>query len=502
MSTTTESYFGYEANSPLTLIKWQSLNITWHKRFLIEAKEILEPNSFVELNKKVDTEYSRYPNKLQTFWEGVIKEYEKENLESAVTTVTSLPDQTQNVHVKNYSKTLQPSLFKENLESVITYSNQTQNICVKDHSKTSQPDFLKENLKPTITTITSCLNQPFQPDFSKKNIKLLNNFCYDIIYELENISYAHSFFEYVEKNITNNKVIKHPMDLFIINSKLKNDEYTKLEEFEEDIRLMFRNCYTYNDVRSEVYCLSETLESVFNKKWNEKLILQDRQTRELKRTRDNDDDDTNSNSFKKQIQIIEQNKNKLVYRQVINDGLLVASAYENLVAELSLVMDGKKQKGSGRFGYSDVFVLKEIGDDNNISLELKYISLVGLMKNQKIKFGANDLENLDKFLEKENEEFLLKRVYTYWSKEHQEMKLITINEVLNNGINQLKSYMNIISKGKPDDYFNSGVIDKRIKITKSNPNKLKGFVILVIGFRRILWRPVEELISNYNYDKI
>jgi hypothetical protein len=36
--------------------------------------------------------------------------------------------------------------------------------------------------------------------------------------------------------------------------------------------------------------------------------------------------------WKKQCQIIEQNKNKLVYRQVINDALLVASAYENLVA--------------------------------------------------------------------------------------------------------------------------------------------------------------------------
>src|SRR6266498_4346626 len=35
--------------------------------------------------------------------------------------------------------------------------------------------------------------------------------------------------------------------------------------------------------------------------------------------------------WKKQSQILEQNKNKLVYRQVVNDALLVASAYENLV---------------------------------------------------------------------------------------------------------------------------------------------------------------------------
>ncbi|PKY51745.1 Bromodomain-containing protein, partial [Rhizophagus irregularis] len=63
--------------------------------------------------------------------------------------------------------------------------------------------------------------------------------------------------------------IKHPMDLLTINSKLENNQYTSLEEFEKDIRLIFRNCYTYNDVESEVYNSGETLESIFNKKWNE-----------------------------------------------------------------------------------------------------------------------------------------------------------------------------------------------------------------------------------------
>ncbi|GES84916.1 hypothetical protein GLOIN_2v1781474 [Rhizophagus clarus] len=515
MNTTTENYIGYEAlvsylsesknnwtykgflnlnrdaiiasltsltNSPLTLVKWQNFNITWYNRFLSVAKEILEPNAFTELKKKVYTEHSRYPNKLQTFWEEVIKEYEKENLVSAVTTSISLPKKTRNIH---------------------------------------------------------------------KDFKYIN-FCYNILYELENTSYANPFFKYIEKNITN-KAVKHPMDLVTINSKLENSKYIELEE---DIHLIFRNCYTYNDVGSEAYHLGEVLESIFNKKWNEKLIhhdrqikkrardndtdsddirsktyhlgetlefnkkwnekpiLQDKQTRELKRVRDNNIN-TDDILFKKQIQIFEQNKDKLVYRQIINNGLLVASAYENLVAdepvlqaivesllplkycvpELSLIMDGKKQKGSGRFGYSDIFVLKEIAGDNNISLELKYISLVDLMKNQKIKFGANDLENLDKIVEKEDEDTLLKRVYTYWSNEHKETKQITISEVLNNGINQLKSYINIISKGKPASYSSSGVFDKRIRITESNPNKLKGFVILVVGFHRILWRSVEEHFS-------
>jgi hypothetical protein len=67
-------------------------------------------------------------------------------------------------------------------------------------------------------------------------------------------------------------------------------------------------------------------------------------------------------------------------------------------------------------------------------------------------------------------------------KRTQNNKPTTIGEILNNGINQLKLYMNTISKGKPINYSSSGVFDERVKITKSNPNKLKGFVILVLVF--------------------
>ncbi|POG79071.1 Bromodomain-containing protein, partial [Rhizophagus irregularis DAOM 181602=DAOM 197198] len=61
--------------------------------------------------------------------------------------------------------------------------------------------------------------------------------------------------------------IKNQMDLFTINSKLENDQYTSTKEFENDIRLIFHNCYTYNDMGSKIYCLGEELESAFNKIW-------------------------------------------------------------------------------------------------------------------------------------------------------------------------------------------------------------------------------------------
>ncbi|UZO15692.1 uncharacterized protein OCT59_007108 [Rhizophagus irregularis] len=544
-------------NFPLE--KWQNFNIAWTNRFLDNAKELLDSNAFTELKKKVNIEHSKRKKDLQIFWQEVIKDYEKSQKiikeyekENTFTTVTPLPKKP----IK-FSETLQS---KENTFSTVTplpkkpikFSETLQLkentfTTVKSLSKTLQPDISLLSKKTGKSSVKN-LSETSQLDLSKKNITFINNFCYDIFHELENESYANLFYKYTKDDVKN-EVIEYPMDLFTINSKLENNQYTSLKEFEKDIRLIFCNCYTYNDIKSKEYCSGKILESIFNEKWNEKIILYDRQTRELKRVRDTDTDDTDDTDrfWKKQCQILEQNKNNLIYRQVINDALLIASAYESIVVgniipfieilktflltrsrmslslanesmlqaiiesllplkyripELSLVMDGKKLKGSGRFGYSDIFVLKGIGDIYYISLELKYISLVGLIKNQKAKYGANELENLDKILEKESEEDLLKRPYTYWSKEHKRTNQTTIGEVLNSGISQLESYMNTISKGRVVDYSGSGIFDERVKIVKSNPNKLKGFVILVIGFRRILWKPVDEVISNYTYNII
>ncbi|CAB4393287.1 unnamed protein product [Rhizophagus irregularis] len=237
----------------------------------------------------------------------------------------------------------------------------------------------------------------------------------------------------------------------------------------------------------------------------EKITLQVKQKGKLKRVRDDNIDTEGSSN---------------AYVQVVDNALLVASAYESLIInniipfikilktslltrsrmslssanepvlqaivenllplkycipELSLVINGKKQKGSGRFGYSDIFILR---------------------------FGANELEDLDKILEKENKESVLKRSYTYWSKEEKKTNLTTIDEILNKGLNQLNLYMKTISKGKAINYSSSGVFDERVEITKSKPNKLMGFVILVIGFLRILWRSTNEVTTNYIFNKI
>ncbi|GBB88186.1 hypothetical protein RclHR1_14710003 [Rhizophagus clarus] len=51
------------------------------------------------------------------------------------------------------------------------------------------------------------------------------------------------------------------------------------------------------------------------------------------------------------------------------------------VPELCLIMNNTKKKGNGRFGFVDIFVLGEEIEKNYICVELKYISLLGLVRN-------------------------------------------------------------------------------------------------------------------------
>ncbi|GES81844.1 bromodomain-containing protein [Rhizophagus clarus] len=139
---------------------------------------------------------------------------------------------------------------------------------------TSFPKKTSKDQSAMITIVTSLSKEIIEQNLTiaslpKKTVKTsvenfsntlqsnkLINFCYDIFHKLENNPYAYLFYKYNEKDIID-KAIKHPMDLFTVNSKLENDQYTNLEEFENNIRLIFRNCYTYNDAKSEVYCSAQ-----------------------------------------------------------------------------------------------------------------------------------------------------------------------------------------------------------------------------------------------------
>ncbi|KAG1493889.1 hypothetical protein G6F46_001014 [Rhizopus delemar] len=62
-------------------------------------------------------------------------------------------------------------------------------------------------------------------------------------------------------------IVKHPMDLSTIEKKLNDGEYAEPEDFENDIRLMFNNCYLYNPPSLPVHKMGRQLEKAFDDKW-------------------------------------------------------------------------------------------------------------------------------------------------------------------------------------------------------------------------------------------
>ncbi|KAI8069257.1 Bromodomain-containing protein [Gongronella butleri] len=63
-------------------------------------------------------------------------------------------------------------------------------------------------------------------------------------------------------------IIKHPMDLRTIDTKLQDFDYPDVDAFEKDIRLMFNNCYTYNIPEHDVYQHGKKAEKLFDTIWN------------------------------------------------------------------------------------------------------------------------------------------------------------------------------------------------------------------------------------------
>ncbi|EXX61280.1 Bdf1p [Rhizophagus irregularis DAOM 197198w] len=176
---------------------------------------------------------------------------------------------------------------KKNLVSALaSHSENVIEIPTNDHSISVKDDYCKitkknashsENVIETPTNDHSISVKDDYYKITKKNNII--DFCCDILQELDGKYNIHPFYKYDEKETA----IKNPIDLFTINSKLENNQYTSIKEFEKDIRLIFCNCYAYNNIESDIYYLGKELESVFNKIWTKKIISYAEQKEKLKR---------------------------------------------------------------------------------------------------------------------------------------------------------------------------------------------------------------------------
>jgi bromodomain-containing factor 1 len=108
----------------------------------------------------------------------------------------------------------------------------------------------------------------------KKKYELQLRFCEEVIKELTsprnwimNQYFTHPV-DPVALNIpTYFQIIKKPMDLGTVQTKLQGNAYEKAKDFEEDVRLVFKNCYKFNPDGDYVNQQGHALEELFNKKW-------------------------------------------------------------------------------------------------------------------------------------------------------------------------------------------------------------------------------------------
>lgn len=111
----------------------------------------------------------------------------------------------------------------------------------------------------------------------KKKYQMELKFCQHVMNEITKSKYQHISFPFqapvdpVALNIPHyHKLIKNPMDLSTVGSKLSHGQYENAKEFEADIRLIFQNCYKFNPPTDPVHGMGKQLEALYDEKWAEK----------------------------------------------------------------------------------------------------------------------------------------------------------------------------------------------------------------------------------------
>lgn len=76
--------------------------------------------------------------------------------------------------------------------------------------------------------------------------------------------YAWPFYKPVDADLLGlhdyHTIIKKPMDLGTVKKKLETREYINGNEFAEEVRLIFTNCYRYNSTESDVVMMARKLQ--------------------------------------------------------------------------------------------------------------------------------------------------------------------------------------------------------------------------------------------------
>lgn len=136
-------------------------------------------------------------------------------------------------------------------------------------------------------------------------------------------------------------VIKHPMDLGTVKSKITSGQYSSPMGFAADVRLTFSNAMTYNPPGNDVHVMAETLSKYFEVRWKsvEKKLPVGVETKPVPShagIQIENEFDTASNLLSAQKKKVKSNDNKMKPEQVKQ--IMTAQEKHNLSAELEAML--------------------------------------------------------------------------------------------------------------------------------------------------------------------
>ncbi|XP_012078551.1 transcription factor GTE3, chloroplastic isoform X2 [Jatropha curcas] len=162
-------------------------------------------------------------------------------------------------NVKKESKTSKVNQHHKNPPVSVIRKEKTSNLETK---KLKQCSGEKKVGRGKVTELDSNMDRYNREIFKK---------CEDLLGKLMNHQYGWVFNEPVNvkklKLHDYYKIIKHPMDLGTVKSRLQKNWYKSPKEFAEDVRLTFNNAMTYNEKGQDVHIMAGTLFRLFEEKW-------------------------------------------------------------------------------------------------------------------------------------------------------------------------------------------------------------------------------------------
>ena len=161
----------------------------------------------------------------------------------------------------------------------------------------------------------------------------------------------------------------------------------------------------------------------------------------------------------------------------------------NCISDLSLLVHPSKEIYHGRHGRLGIFLISPTRPAS-AAVELKNCTLSGLwMANHQTSKGPSwdEVKELRKVLEKETEEQLLRRRYSYYDKTARSQQTLSLQVVKDEAVNQAKTHFQAI-KGGTANGSKAGILDERVRCIDGQSD-LYGYVMLCIGDTRVLtWR--------------